>query len=175
LSNASYEPWAPSIRCLRKANIAGDPNANLSWNLTPDRFPFAPVPLIASCSRHTGVTRPFPAHSLLRILGGWNIVEVCVGHGFCCWCREGNLNPQGAKHRRILSTQAGSDPFGKFSTLFPFSTGYKASELIRYDPKCSVLSMELLQFYYSGKVTHPCDAANKKLKVAISPVFASLR
>ena len=84
------------------------------------------------------------------------------------------MNPQGAKHRRILSTQAGSDPFGKFSTLFPFSTGYKASELIRYDPKCSVLSMELLQFYYSGKVTS-CDAANKKLKVAMSPVFASLR
>ena len=59
------------------------------------------------------------------------------------------MNPQGAKHRRILSTQAGSDRFGKFSTLFDFSTGYKATVLIRSDPKCSVLSMELLQFYYS--------------------------
>ena len=39
------------------------------------------------------------------------------------------MNPQGAKHRRILSTKAGSDPFVKFSTLSDFSTGYKASEL----------------------------------------------
>jgi hypothetical protein len=26
------------------------------------------------------------------------------------WCREGELNPQGTKYRRILSSQAGSDP-----------------------------------------------------------------
>jgi hypothetical protein len=36
------------------------------------------------------------------------------------WCREGELNPQGAKHRRILSTEKGSEPFGKFSTLLYF-------------------------------------------------------
>src|SRR5215467_4470406 len=70
---------------------------------------------------------------------------------FRCWCREGELNPQGAKHRRILSTRAGSDPFGKFSTLFYFSTSYKTSVLMRSDPICSVLSMELLQFYYSRR------------------------
>jgi len=71
------------------------------------------------------------------------------------WCREGELNPQGAKHRRILSSLVGSDPFGKFSTLFDFSTAYKLIVLIGSDPKCSVLSMELLQFYYSRKETIP--------------------
>jgi len=50
------------------------------------------------------------------------------------------LNPQGAKHRRILSTQAGSEPFGKFSTLFALSIGYKASVLIGYDHECWFLS-----------------------------------
>jgi len=47
------------------------------------------------------------------------------------------------------SSRAGSEPFGKFSTLFAFSTAYKAHVLICYDPKCSILSIELLQFYYS--------------------------
>ena len=47
------------------------------------------------------------------------------------------------------SSQADSEPFGKFSTLFAFSMGYKASVLIGSDYECSVLSMELLQFYYS--------------------------
>jgi hypothetical protein len=65
------------------------------------------------------------------------------------------LNPQGAKHRRILSSLAGSDPLGKFSTLFDFSTGYKATVLIGSDPKCSVLSMELPQFYYSTTTAAP--------------------
>ena len=63
--------------------------------------------------------------------------------------RVGELNPQGAKHQRILSRQAGSEPFGKFSTLLDFSTAYKSSNLNRYDLICTVLSMELLQFYYS--------------------------
>ena len=76
--------------------------------------------------------------------------------------REGELNPQGAKHRRILSTQAISDPFGKFSTLFDFSTGYKANVLIRSDPKCFVLSMELLQFYYSRREHLPVSTNSEK-------------
>ncbi len=33
--------------------------------------------------------------------------------------------------RRILSSQDGSEPFGKFSTLLLFSTGYKSVDLIR--------------------------------------------
>jgi hypothetical protein len=63
-------------------------------------------------------------------------------------CREAELNPQGPEDRRILSSQAGSEPFGKFSTLPYFSSAYKSHELHRYDPKCLVMSMELLQFYY---------------------------
>ena len=63
---------------------------------------------------------------------------------------EGELNPQGTKYRRILSTRAGSDLFRKFSTLFDSSTGYKPIISISSDGKCSVLSIELLQFYYSG-------------------------
>jgi hypothetical protein len=71
------------------------------------------------------------------------------------WCRERELNPQGAKHRRILSSLAVSDPFGNFSTLFDFLTGYKATVLIGSDPKCSVPSMELLQFYYGMTTAAP--------------------
>ena len=50
----------------------------------------------------------------------------------------------------VFKSQECSDPFGKVSALFDFSTGYKANVLIRSDPKRSVLSMELLQFYYSA-------------------------
>ena len=67
------------------------------------------------------------------------------------WCREGELNPQGAKHRRILTTREGSDPFGKFD----FSTAYKLIVSIGSDWKCFVMSMELLQFYYSRKSYFP--------------------
>jgi len=42
----------------------------------------------------------------------------------------------------------GSEPLGKFSTLFDFSTVYQKDWLYRHDPICRVLSMELLQFYY---------------------------
>ena len=62
----------------------------------------------------------------------------------------GELPPEVLKHRRILSSLVSSDPFGKFSTLFDFSTGYKGADVHRYDPICSVLSIELLQFYYSA-------------------------
>jgi hypothetical protein len=50
------------------------------------------------------------------------------------------------------STQAGSDPFRKFSTLFYFSMGYKGADVRRYDPICFVLSIGLLQFYYSARI-----------------------
>jgi len=49
------------------------------------------------------------------------------------WCREGELNPQGAKHRRILSTQLDSDPFGKFSTLLKF---FNRLQPPHFDPAC---------------------------------------
>ena len=78
------------------------------------------------------------------------------------WCREGELNPQGAKHRRILRTRVGSDAFGKFSTLFYFSTGYKSGVLNRYDRKCSVPSMELLQFNYSRRGTFPSEGGSQR-------------
>jgi hypothetical protein len=65
----------------------------------------------------------------------------------------GELNPQGAKHRRILSTQAGSEPFGKFSALHDSSTAYQTVVLTDCDPFGRVLSIELLQFYYSQRRT----------------------
>jgi hypothetical protein len=92
-------------------------------------------------------TRTFSAHSHQNQCK-WDLHE-SDSTALESWCREGELNPQGTKYRRILSSQASSDPFGKFSTLFDFSTGYKANVLIRSDSTCSVLSMELLQFYYS--------------------------
>ena len=64
---------------------------------------------------------------------------------------KGGVEPQGAKHRRILSTQAGSDPFGKIFYSIPFFNQLQDECLIRYDLKCSVLNIELLQFYYSRK------------------------
>jgi hypothetical protein len=62
----------------------------------------------------------------------------------------GGVEPPRAEARRILSTQRGSAPFGKFSTLSHFSTAYKRDELNRSDPICTVLTIELLQFYYSS-------------------------
>jgi hypothetical protein len=61
--------------------------------------------------------------------------------------------PRGTKSRRILSSTVGSDPFGKFSTLLDSSTAYKNADSHHYDPFCSVLNMELLQFYYSASRT----------------------
>ena len=61
----------------------------------------------------------------------------------------GGVEPPKAEARRILSTQVGSDPFGKFSTLLDFSMAYKPNELRQDDPICTVLMVELLQFYYS--------------------------
>jgi len=57
--------------------------------------------------------------------------------------------PRSRAARRILSAQKGSAPFGKFSTLLYFSTGYKSVKLPLSDPILTVLTMELLQFYYS--------------------------
>jgi hypothetical protein len=61
--------------------------------------------------------------------------------------KKGNLKDEA---RRILSSTVGSEPLGKFSTLLDSSTAYKHADSHRYDPFCRVLSMELLQFYYSG-------------------------
>jgi hypothetical protein len=55
------------------------------------------------------------------------------------------------QNRRILSSTAGSEPLGKFSTLLDSSIAYKNSDSNRHDPFCRVLSVELLQFYYSGR------------------------
>ena len=52
-------------------------------------------------------------------------------------------------HRRILSSTVGSEPLRKFSTLSDSSTAYQHIDSRRHDPICSVLNMELLQFYYS--------------------------
>jgi hypothetical protein len=60
-------------------------------------------------------------------------------------------------YRRILSSTVGSEPFGKFSTLLDSSTAYKNPDLSRHDPLCRVLSMELLQFYYS-RMVFPCSS-----------------
>jgi len=62
---------------------------------------------------------------------------------------EGFEPPVPFRVQRFSSTQAGSDRFGKFSTLFDFSTAYKSRLFHRSDPICGVLAIELLQFYYS--------------------------
>ena len=46
---------------------------------------------------------------------------------------EKEIDPR-AGAQRILSSQAGSEPFGKFSTLHDFSTTYKLDLLTRHDP-----------------------------------------
>jgi hypothetical protein len=68
------------------------------------------------------------------------------------WCREGASNPQGTKYRRILSSTVGSEQLRKFSTLSDSSTAYQHIDSRRHDPICSVLNMELLQFYYSDRL-----------------------
>jgi hypothetical protein len=55
--------------------------------------------------------------------------------------------------QRFSNTQAGSEPFGKFSTLLLFSMGYKSIDLIRSAWKRFVLIVQPLQFHYS--VTGP--------------------
>ena len=50
--------------------------------------------------------------------------------------------------QRFSNTQAGSEPFGEFSTLFYFSTGYKSVDLIRSAWKRFVLIVQPLQFHY---------------------------
>ncbi len=56
---------------------------------------------------------------------------------------------------RFSSSQEDSDPFRKFSTLLDFSTSYQPNVLIRFRVICSVLIMELLQFYYSNASPAP--------------------
>ncbi len=67
----------------------------------------------------------------------------------CVAEREGFEPPIPFRVCRFSSTQKGSDRFGKFFTVFYFSTAYKSDKLIRCDPICRVLTIELLQFYYS--------------------------
>ena len=58
--------------------------------------------------------------------------------------------------RRFSSSLVGSEPFRKFSTLLDSSTAYKSNELDRYGPICTVLTMELLQFYYGRNSFTSC-------------------
>src|SRR5690242_3169981 len=81
--------------------------------------------------------------------------NVVVGNQLDTSRDVGGVEHQGTKYRRILSSQAGSEPFGKFSTLSDFSTGSNLIMLIGSNSKCSVLSMELLQFYYSPQEMIP--------------------
>ena len=73
----------------------------------------------------------------------------CLLSRLCDGAGRGESNPQGSKYRRILSSTAGSEPLGKSSNLLCFSTGYQTYRLHRYDPISNVLTMELLQPYYS--------------------------
>jgi hypothetical protein len=59
------------------------------------------------------------------------------------------IEPPRAEAQRILSSTVGSERFGKFSTLLDSSTACKHADSHRHDPICRVLSMELLQFYYT--------------------------
>jgi hypothetical protein len=57
--------------------------------------------------------------------------ELHESRGVFKWYREGEVTPPRPEGRRILSSQVGSEPFGKFSTVLLFSTGYKSVDLIR--------------------------------------------
>jgi hypothetical protein len=52
--------------------------------------------------------------------------------------------------QRFSNTQAGSEPFAKFSTLLLFSTGYKSVDLIRSAWKRFVLIVQPSQFHYGA-------------------------
>jgi len=56
-----------------------------------------------------------------------------------------------------------------YSTLFYLSTGYKANVLIRSASKCSGLSKELLQVYYSPRGT--LQQGNKPQEFVMLPRF----
>jgi hypothetical protein len=75
--------------------------------------------------------------------------------------RRRNLTPRALKARGIYNTQKGSAPFRKFSTLLHFSTAYKSARLHRCDAIRPVLTIELLQFYYSGfqQTVDPADSS----------------
>ncbi len=81
--------------------------------------------------------------------------------------REGFEPPIPFQVCRFSSTQVGSDPFRKFSTLLDFSTAYKPNELHHDDPFRSVLIIELLQFYYSVSepLSVPLQSANGMVSV----------
>lgn len=56
-------------------------------------------------------TSPVTEPSQAAFRGGWaravretKILRSRVPHGFCCWCREGKLNPQGTKHHILKIT-----------------------------------------------------------------------
>ena len=82
-----------------------------------------------------------------------NIAGAVSQAGFNIGAGSG-VEPPRPEGRRILSSHAGSEPFGKFSALLLFSTDYKSVNLIRSAWKWFVLNMELLQFYYSGFWSH---------------------
>ncbi len=71
------------------------------------------------------------------------------GHRHPILVPGGGVEPPRPEGRRILSTQKSSEPFGKFSTPLDSSTAYNSAKLSCCDPICTVLSLELLQFYYS--------------------------
>ena len=55
--------------------------------------------------------------------------------------------------QRFSSSTVGSEPFGKFSTILLFSTGYKSVDLLRSAWKRFVLIVQPLQFHYSAGTT----------------------
>ena len=63
------------------------------------------APITARIAPQTGA-RPLP-------LGSAKVQLTTVFMRVLAWCREGESNPQGTKYRRILSSQAGSDPLWK--------------------------------------------------------------
>ena len=111
----AFPMLGPSVK--RRPTIAGDLSATrklVPWHLADcrgaqagDPSPHHPITLGCACLRPAPVTKRSQGHSEGIRTPGISRAFKCFGsrvrRGFGCWCREGELNPQGAKHRRILS------------------------------------------------------------------------
>ncbi len=89
-----------------------------------------PRPLLCECRwaapsyGHSGVTRQFRVRLPGHFVEVPILLETRVSRGLYGWCREGELNPQGTKYRRILSPLRLPVPPSRHFVEVPDSTAY---------------------------------------------------